>query len=587
MISVKVGMASCGLSAGALEVYKQFEKLKERFNIELKKVGCIGLCYEEPIVEIKVDNYQTIIFSRVKQDDVEQILQSIIDKKQHEKALAFREDGKSYDFSIQRINDLEFYKHQLKIVSEYCGIINPEDINDYLAMGGYSALKKALSMKPDEIVAEVKESGLRGRGGAGFPTGLKWEFLRKSKSKTKYLICNFDEGDPGAFMNRVLVESNPQLLIEGIIISAYALEVEKAFIYTRSEYPLAVSRLRIAIEQARKKGFLGKKILGKDFSLDIELRLGAGAFVCGEETALIKSIQGMPGRPKPKPPFPAQKGLWGKPTNINNVETLANVPIIINKGASWYKKIGSENSKGTKMFSLSGDSLRTGYIEIPFGTKLRDVLEIAGVDIKKFKALHLGGPSGGFLSSKHLDVELDYDSVKKVDSIIGSGSMVVIDTSKDIVEQAYYSIEFIVSESCGQCVPCREGTMRMLELLKKILNKKASYEDLKNLQVLAETIKQTSLCGLGQTAPNTVISTIKHFFEEYQEKIVPANKEFYYFINPERCTGCHLCFKVCPKKAISGKPLEVHEINQDVCVRCGMCYHECPVKAIEKRDEKM
>ncbi len=591
MILIKVGMASCGLSAGAFEVYKEFEIFKKRhsgrFNIKLKKVGCIGLCYEEPIVEIKKDEYQTIVFSKVKPEDVPLIITSVVNNDLHNKvqskALAVRNDGLSYGFNLPFIDELDFYKHQLKLVSEHCGIINPEDISDYLSVGGYSALKKALSMKPEEIVEEVKESGLRGRGGAGFPTGLKWEFLRRSKSRVKYLICNFDEGDPGAFMNRVLVESNPHLLIEGIIIASYALGVKKAFIYTRSEYPLAVSRLRIALKQARKKGFLGRNILGKDFSLDIELRLGAGAFVCGEETALIKSIQGLPGRPRPKPPYPAQKGLWGKPTNINNVETLATIPIIIKKGSSYYKSIGSENSSGTKMFSLSGDAPRTGYIEIPFGTTLKQVLEITGIDINDFKALQLGGPSGGFLGKEHLNIKLDYDSVKEVDAIIGSGSMVIIGKNKGIIQQVYYGMRFIVSESCGQCVPCREGTTRMLELLKKILDGKASFEDLTNLQVLAETIRETSLCGLGQTAPNLVISSIKHFFRDYESKIIDSKKEFYYFINPNKCSGCHLCFKVCPRKAISGRPLEVHEINQELCVKCGMCYYECPIKAIEKK----
>ncbi|MGB9748227.1 MAG: NADH-ubiquinone oxidoreductase-F iron-sulfur binding region domain-containing protein [Candidatus Woesearchaeota archaeon] len=586
MIEISVGLASCGISAGALKVYEEFkEQIKNRKGFLLKRVGCIGFCYQEPIVEIKKDDFATLIFSKVKPEDVSSILDSIINDKQNTKIFACRNDGKKI-FDVKEINEHEFYVYQTKIVSEHCGLIDPEDINDYIKIGGYSALKKALSMEPEDIILEVKNSGIRGRGGAGFLTGLKWEFLSKSKQKTKYLICNFDEGDPGAFMNRVLVESNPHLLIEGILIASYALKVKKAFIYTRMEYPLAVKRLKIALKQARKKGFLGKNILASNFSVDIELRLGAGAFVCGEETALINSIQGLPGRPRPRPPYPAERGLWNKPTNINNVETLATIPIIINKGSSWYKSFGSKNSSGTKMFSLSGDAERTGYIEIPFGTKLSTIIKIAGVKEEDFKALQLGGPSGGFLSKENVDLELDYDSVKNVDAIIGSGSMVLLNKEKDIVKQVYYGMKFIVSESCGQCVPCREGTMRMLEILEKIVNKNADFNDLTNLNILAITIKQTSLCGLGQTAPNLVLSSLKHFFNDYEEKISDEQKKFYYFINEEKCTGCHICFEVCPKKAISGKPREIHNINQDLCIKCGMCYNSCPIKAIEKKEIK-
>jgi NADH-quinone oxidoreductase subunit F len=586
MITISVGLASCGISAGALDVYEEFKKqIKNKEGFLLKRVGCIGFCYQEPIVEVKKDDCATLILSKVKPEDVLSIIDSIINDKQHSKIFACRNDGKRI-FDVKEINEHEFYSSQTKIVSEFCGIIDPEDINDYIKIGGYSAFKKALSMKPEEIISEVKNSGLRGRGGAGFLTGLKWEFLSKSKDKIKYLICNFDEGDPGAFMNRVLVESNPHLLIEGILISSYALKVKKAFIYTRIEYPLAVKRLKIALKQAKKKGLLGKNILGTNFSVDIELRLGAGAFVCGEETALIRSIEGLPGRPRPRPPYPAEKGLWKKPTNINNVETLATIPIIINKGSNWYKSIGSKNSSGTKMFSLSGDAERTGYIEIPFGTKLSTIIRIAGIEEYDFKALQLGGPSGGFLSKDNFDLELDYDSVKNVDAIIGSGSMVLLNKEKDIVKQVYYGMKFIVSESCGQCVPCREGTMRMLEILEKIVNQQADFNDLTNLNILARTIKQTSLCGLGQTAPNLVLSSIKKFFTDYEEKIKDEQKRFYYYINEEKCTGCHICFEVCPKKAISGKPREIHNINQDLCIRCGMCYNSCPIKSIEKKNIK-
>lgn len=593
MILIRVGLGSCGISAGALEVYEELENIAERNpNITVKKCGCIGACYLEPIVELKVDDYETIIFEKVEKKDVASILNFAKLLQQQEKPqklkklFAKRRDGRDTDINAPFIDEIDYYKNQVKRVSERCGIVDPEDIEDSIEKGSYLALRKALSMKPEQIIEEVKKSGLRGRGGAGFSTGAKWEFLLKEKNKTHYLICNFDEGDPGAFMNRALVESDPQLVIEGIIIAAYALGVKNAFIYTRAEYPLAIKRLRIAIQQARQKGFLGKNILGKNFSLEIELRIGAGAFVCGEETALIKSIEGFSGRPVPRPPYPAEKGLWKMPTNINNVETLANIPLIIKNGAEWFRKFGTENSAGTKMFSLSGDIPRSGYIEVPFGMNIKQVSEIAGFGIDDFKAIQLGGPSGGFIGKDNFETPLNYDSVKKIDAIIGSGSMIVISKEKNLIDCIRYGLRFSVSESCGKCVPCREGTLRLYELATKISKGEGNPDDLYNIYVLSTTIKKTALCGLGQTAPNLVLSSIKHFFSEYEDKIDfwkgKKPNILFYKIDPQKCNGCHLCAESCPKSAISGRKLEIHSINDDLCVRCGLCFRQCPFKAIEE-----
>ncbi|MFW6046411.1 MAG: NADH-ubiquinone oxidoreductase-F iron-sulfur binding region domain-containing protein [Candidatus Woesearchaeota archaeon] len=578
-LKISVGLASCGIASGADEVYDSFKKAKD-FEITLRKVGCIGMCYNEPIVEVKLDNFQSLMFKNVTKDDLTSIIRSIRNNKKHPKLFAKRNDGKNNkNFSdIPNLYDLEFYKNQNKLLTKFCGRINPEKISEYLEIGGYSAFKKALDMNKEEIINQVKESGLRGRGGAGFPTGIKWNLLLKNKGK-KNLVCNFDEGDPGAFMNRVLVESNPHLLIEGLLIASYALSIKKAYIYTRAEYPLAVKRLKIAINQAKKHGLLDKVYS----SFNIEMRLGAGAFVCGEETALIKSIEGEAGRPVPRPPYPAQSGINSNPTNINNVETLSNLPNIINNGSNWYKSIGLEKSTGTKMFSFSGDVKRTGYIEIPFGTNFNQILDMAGTNIDDVKAIQLGGPSGGFITPDNFDLSIDYESVKKVDAIVGSGSMVVINNDKNIVEVVAYFLRFIVSESCGKCTPCREGTTRVKELIEKIKSKKADINDLLFLKDLSYTIKETSLCGLGQTAPNPIISSLKHLKKDYLDllKKKPIGSSQYLFIHREDCNGCDRCSTVCPVAAISGKKFEIHSINQDACIKCGHCYNSCPTKAIE------
>ncbi len=579
MIQTKVGLASCGIAAGAQKVYDELIKRE----IPVKKVGCIGACFAEPILEVKKDNEETLIFQKVEPKDIQDIIASVLNHKPHKKLFAKRRDGKK-TVEGKYIDELDFYKNQVKRVSEECGIINPEEINDYIKVGGYEQLKKAITMKREEIVKIVDESGLRGRGGAGFPTGKKWKVMLKTE-KPRYLICNFDEGDPGAFMNRVLVESNPHLLLEGILIAGYTLDVKKAFIYTRAEYPLAVKRLKIAIEQAKEK-----KIFGSEDSLiniDVEVFLGAGAYVCGEETALIASLEGNAGRPKPKPPYPFQKGLFGRPTNINNVETLANIPLIIKNGAKWFREYGTATSPGTKMFSFSGGTKYGGYIEIPLGTKLHEILKIAKVNPEEIKGVQLGGPSGGCVSKDFLNLPVDYDNVSKAHAIMGSGSLVIIPKEQDIIELAKYFVSFSISESCGQCVPCREGTKRMYELLDKISKNKGTTKDMIDLEELALTIQQTALCGLGKSAPNPVLSIIYNYRDEFIKHFLkgslkdPAQT---FYINPDHCTGCHICFQKCPHNAITGRPLEIHTINQDLCARCGICYNNCPVNAIEIRN---
>lgn len=586
MITIKVGLASCGIAAGSKEVYDTFlSKLNFNSRYELKKVGCIGCCYEEPIVEIKVENNESLILKKVVVEDVERIISfcetqdfSLI----KDKVLAKRRDG-NVVYELDYLEDLPFFKDQTKRVSALCGIIDPENIWDYIKRGGYEAFKKALTMDRKEIIELVKASGLRGRGGAGFPTGRKWELMQDADEK--YLICNFDEGDPGAFMNRVLVESNPHQVIEGILIASHALKVTKAYIYTRAEYPLAVSRLRTALKQAKELGFFGENGY---LPIDIELRLGAGAYVCGEETALIASIEGNYGRPKQRPPFPAQKGLFGKPTTINNVETLANLPLILRNGVDWFRQLGTSTSPGTKMYSLAGGVPRTGYIEYPLGTPLGKILECTGVDLKEIKGVQLGGPSGGCINvEKHLDLPIDYDHVSQVDAIMGSGSFIVIPKSQDMVELARYFLQFSISESCGQCVPCREGTMRMKEILDKILQGDGTIKDLLTLEELSFAVRETSLCGLGKVAPNPVISTMKHFREDYVKHFTISNLDSpteVYYISPEKCNGCNLCVSVCIANCIAGRLSEVHVINQHLCKRCGLCQKACPTHAIEIKE---
>ncbi|HOA65278.1 MAG TPA: NADH-quinone oxidoreductase subunit NuoF, partial [Coprothermobacter proteolyticus] len=495
---------------------------------------------------------------------------------------------------IKPLEETTFYKKQMRVALRNCGIIDPEDIEEAIAMGAYEALGKVLTtMTPEQVIDEMKKSGLRGRGGGGFPTGLKWEFAYKQKETPKYVVCNADEGDPGAFMDRSIMEGDPHSVLEGMAIAGYAIGANHGVIYVRAEYPLAVKRLQIAIKQAREYGLLGDNIFGTDFSFDVEIRFGAGAFVCGEETALLNSVMGRRGEPRPRPPYPAVKGLWNKPTIINNVETFANVPVIISNGAEWFSSIGTEKSKGTKVFALTGKVNRTGLIEVPMGTTLREIIfDIGGgiPDGKRFKAVQIGGPSGGCIPEEHLDTVIDYDSLISLGAMMGSGGLVVMDEDTCMVNVAKFFLEFIVDESCGKCAPCRIGTKRMLEILDKITSGKGEPEDIDRLEKLATTIKDTALCGLGQTAPNAVLSTLRYFRNEYEahinQKKCPAGvcqALLSYSIVADKCKGCGLCARNCPVNAISGELKQPHVINQEACIKCGTCFEKCPFGAIVKQ----
>lgn len=490
------------------------------------------------------------------------------------------------------VGEIDFLKKQYRIALRNCGVINPENIDEYLACDGYKAVTKVLTeMNPSEVINVVKESGLRGRGGGGFPTGLKWEFAAKQNNPNKYIICNADEGDPGAFMDRSVLEGDPHSIIEAMIIGGYAIGANQGFIYVRAEYPVAVQRLRIAIEQAQVYGLLGDNILNSGFNFNLEIRLGAGAFVCGEETALMNSIEGKRGIPRPKPPFPAVSGLFGKPTVINNVETFANIPPIILRGAEWFARIGTDKSKGTKVFALGGKIKNTGLVEVPMGITLREIIyDIGGgiIDEKEFKAVQTGGPSGGCITSINLDTPIDYDNLTKLGSMMGSGGMIVMDEDNCMVDVARFYLDFIKDESCGKCTPCRIGTTRLLEILNRITEGKGTLTDLDLLELLAEQIKAASLCGLGQTAPNPVLSTLKYFRDEYRAHVVnkrcPAKvckALLKYLINQDKCIGCGLCVKQCPVDAISGKLKEAHFIDTDKCIKCGSCIEVCRFSAVE------
>lgn len=557
-------------------------------SMEVKTTGCHGFCERGPIVVIYPKG---IFYQRVKEEDVPEIIERTIVQKEIVERLLY-EDPKTKEKIIYD-KEVPFYKFQKRLIFESNGFIDPRRIEDYISLEGYSALSKVLSeMAPEKVIGEIKKSELRGRGGAGFPTGLKWEFCRKEKSNKKYIVCNGDEGDPGAYTDRSLLEGNPHLVIEGMLIGAYAIGADEGFIYVRHEYPLAVKNLGIAIEEAKNYGLLGEKILGFDFSFDITLKMGAGAFVSGEETALIASIEGRRGEPRQRPPFPSQKGINGKPTNINNVETWANVPIIINKSAEWYSKIGTEKSKGTKIFSLVGKINNTGLVEVPMGITLRDMIYKIGGGIpknKKFKAVQTGGPSGGCIPEKLLDLPIDYEELTKAGSIMGSGGMVVMDEDTCMVDVAKFFLEFLMEESCGKCLICREGIERMLEIVTKISDGKAIEEDLALLQELAEVVKDASMCGLGQTAPNPVLSTLRYFRDEYiahiKDKKCPAGvckSLLRYEILEDKCIGCGVCKINCPEKAISGESKKVHFINQEKCIKCGICYDSCKFNAIKR-----
>lgn len=580
------------LSSGSTEVLMELEKKIEAGGladqVKVVKSGCFGFCMQGPVMIVYPEG---IFYTRVHSEDIPEIVEKHLKGGQIVERLLFHDPVTKEP--IKAFEDILFFKGQKRVVLKNSGSINPENIEEYMAQDGYLALEKVLKeMSPEEVIEEVKQSGLRGRGGGGFPTGRKWEFARKSQDKPKYVICNADEGDPGAFMDRSILEGDPHSVIEAMCIAGYAIGSNQGYIYVRAEYPVAVKRLEIAIQQAKEKGFLGKKLWNTDFHFDLDIRLGAGAFVCGEETSLIRSIQGLRGEPRPRPPFPAVEGLWGRPTLINNVETLANIPRIIRKGSDWFSSIGTERSKGTKVFALAGKINNTGLIEVPMGTTLREVIFDLGGGIpndKRFKAAQTGGPSGGCLTEEHLDISLEYDTLLSVGSMMGSGGLIVMDEDSCMVDVARFYIEFMRDESCGKCTPCRVGTKRMLEILNRITEGKGTEKDLIDLEDLAEIIHENSLCGLGNSAPNPVLSTLRYFRKEYEEHIYNKNCPagvcqalLSYRIDPELCKACGLCRKECPTGAIKGAPKQKHFIESEACSRCGACMTKCPFKAISK-----
>jgi len=576
----------------SMEVKNRFEeKLKEvKLDKEVQVVvtGCFGLCEEGPIAIVYPEGS---FYSRMNVDKVDEIVEGHLLKGRIVEKFLFKGIEEAEDH--KSLMDVQFYRKQKRLVLRNCGIINPEDINEYIAMDGYMALGKVLTeMTPDEVIQLVKDSGLRGRGGAGFSTGMKWAFAAPNKADQKYIICNADEGDPGAFMDRSVLEGDPHAVLEAMAIAGYAIGATKGFIYVRAEYPIAVHRLELAIKQARELGLLGKNIFNSGFDFDIETRLGAGAFVCGEETALMQSIEGNRGMAKVKPPFPANKGLWGKPTVINNVETLANIPQIILKGPEWFRSMGTEKSPGTKIFALGGKVVNTGLVEVPIGTTLREVIYDIGGGCpggKKFKAVQTGGPSGGCLTADHLDTPIDYETLAAAGSMMGSGGMIVMDEDNCMVDIARFFLDFIVDESCGKCTPCRVGTKRMFTILERITQGEGTMEDLEELESLANSIKNASLCGLGQTAPNPVLATLKYFRDEYVAHVVdkkcPAKSckaLITYEIDKDKCTGCTLCARKCPVSCISGTVKNPHEIDQEKCIKCGNCFSVCKFDAVQK-----
>ena len=587
---ITVGSATCGRAAGALDVLSAIKSKLEENSIEARvfEVGCIGMCYGEVMVDVTIPSAPPILYHEVNSDIARKIIEEHLlnNKILSNHALGTRSNSK-YE-GINPFLEHPFFKDQVRIALRNCGIIDPENINHYLANDGYKGLEKALSLKPIEVIEEIKKSGLRGRGGGGFPTGMKWDFCYQSNGNKKYLICNADEGDPGAFMDRSLLEGDPHSVLEGMLIGAYAIGASEGYIYIRAEYPLAIKRLKIAIKQMEAVGLLGNSIMNNNFSFKIKIKEGAGAFVCGEETALIASIEGERGMPRSRPPFPAQKGLWEKPTIINNVETFANVSAILIKDAEWYSSYGTDNSKGTKTFALAGKVNHTGLIEVPMGMTLNNIIFNIGGGIpydKKFKAVQTGGPSGGCIPSTKLDLPVDYDSLASVGSIMGSGGMVVMDEETCMVDIARYFLDFTQKESCGKCVLCRLGTKQLLMLLEKITQGKGEMQDLTLLHNLAEKVKSGSLCGLGQTAPNPIITTLKYFQDEYiahiQDKVCPAKvcKNLIYFkIDADKCKACTLCLKACPVSAIKGAVKQVHVIEQEKCIKCGVCLEVCPPK---------
>ncbi len=583
------GCTSSGSEAIIAEMEKQLAAFGLEKEIKVVKTGCFGLCALGPVMIVYPEG---CFYSRVQVEDVKEIVEEHLLKGRIVKRLLYQETVE--EDNIKSLNEVDFYKKQMRVALRNCGVIDPENIDEYIAFDGYKALGKCLTeMTREEVIDEIKKSGLRGRGGGGFPTGLKWQFAYNSQSEKKYVCCNADEGDPGAFMDRSILEGDPHAVIEAMAIAAYAIGADEGYVYIRAEYPIAVKRLQIAIDQAKEYGLLGKNIFGTDFCFDLEIRLGAGAFVCGEETALMTSIEGKRGEPRPRPPFPAVKGLWKQPTLLNNVETYANIAQIINNGADWFASMGTEKSKGTKVFALGGKIHNTGLVEIPMGTTLREIIEDIGGGIpngKKFKAAQTGGPSGGCIPAELMDTPIDYDSLIAIGSMMGSGGLIVMDEDNCMVDIAKFFLEFTVDESCGKCTPCRVGTRRLLEMLTKITKGQATMEDIDKMEQLCYAIKESSLCGLGQTAPNPVLSTLRYFRNEYEahvrDKVCPAGvckSLLKYSIDPSKCKGCSLCARQCPADAITGEVRSPFTINQDKCVKCGACISTCKFGAISKK----
>ena len=587
------GGTGCTSSGSEKLINKLNESLaKNGLENEIKviKTGCFGLCALGPIMIVYPEG---AFYSMVKEEDIDEIVEEHLLKGRIVKRLLYQETVTADDDKVKSLNEIGFYEKQQRIALRNCGVINPENIDEYIAFDGYKALGKVLTeMKPEEVIDEIKKSGLRGRGGGGFPTGLKWEFTAKAQGDQKYVACNADEGDPGAFMDRSILEGDPHSLIEAMAIAAYAVGADQGYVYVRAEYPIAVARLQIAIEQAKEYGLLGENIFDTGFNFDLGIRLGAGAFVCGEETALMTSIEGHRGEPRPRPPFPAVKGLFGKPTLLNNVETYANITAIINNGADWFSTIGTEKSKGTKVFAVGGKINNTGLVEIPMGTTLREIVYDIGGGIpngKQFKAAQTGGPSGGCIPKELIDTPIDYDSLISIGSMMGSGGLIVMDEDTCMVDIAKFFLEFTVDESCGKCSPCRIGTKRLLEILNKITSGEGTLEDIDRLEELCYSIKNAALCGLGQTAPNPILSTLRYFRDEYIAHVVdkkcPAGvckALVSYKIDPDKCIGCTLCAKACPVGAISGELKKPHTIDAAKCVKCGACFEKCRKGAILK-----
>jgi NADH:ubiquinone oxidoreductase subunit F (NADH-binding)/Pyruvate/2-oxoacid:ferredoxin oxidoreductase delta subunit/(2Fe-2S) ferredoxin len=590
---IQIGMGTCGKASGADDVWASAQQTLKELNVlgRTMEVGCIGMCCFEPLMAIRKPGRPAILYGDLTPEKTVAILKRYLTQDDPCAKWSVCTLGEGRVDGIPTFEEHPMMHGQVRIALRNCGLIDPENIHHYISNGGYSGLQRALGMSPAEVIQEVKASGLRGRGGAGFPTGVKWEFASKSAADKRYIVCNADEGDPGAFMDRALLEGDPHAVLEGMLIGAYAIGADEGFIYVRAEYPLAISRLRKALEDMRQYRLLGKAVLGSEFNFDIHIKEGAGAFVCGEETALMASIQGRRGMPRTRPPFPAQSGLWGKPTNINNVETFGNVSAILQKGAQWYASFGTEKSKGTKTFSLAGKVERTGLIEVPMGIPLKEIIYSIGGGApkdKEIKGVQTGGPSGGCIPADHFDLTVDYESLAAAGSIMGSGGMVVMDQDTCMVDMARYFLAFTQSESCGKCTPCRLGTTRMLGILENICNGQGTMDDIQLLTDLSETVKKGSLCGLGQTVPNPVLTTLRYFKEEYENHVVHhkcragvCKPLFHYEIDAERCTGCGLCLRNCSAGAISGNKKEPHSIELSKCTKCGICYQSCKFQAID------